>query len=167
MVANEGVDSLSLRAVAQKLGVSYAAPAHHFANREALVEALRDEAWVRFASALEPAEGKGLREVGRAYIDFALEHPRQVELMFRPNGDQTEASVRAWEVLLRSVAKELGPTGVKNPNDLFAAAMSAWAAVQGFATVAKAPFVDDLKTRGELRERLLDMVVAGLRTRSG
>ena len=55
VVAKKGVDSLSLRAVADALGVSHAAPAHHFPDKESLREALCAEAWRRFADALELA----------------------------------------------------------------------------------------------------------------
>ena len=47
MVARRGVDALSLRAVADALGVSHAAPAHHFPDKESLIDALRAEAWRR------------------------------------------------------------------------------------------------------------------------
>ena len=60
MVAKKGVDALSLRAVADALGVSHAAPAHHFRDKHALLDALRAEAWRRFADALE--------EIGRAHV---------------------------------------------------------------------------------------------------
>ncbi len=162
MVTSDGLDSLSLRAVAQKAGVSYGAPAHHFANREALIAALREETWSRFGLALKEKQAEGLRAVGRAYIDFASEHPRQMELMFKAGSEETQSSRTAWEVLLNTVARELGPERVKDTDALFAASMAAWAAVQGFAVVARAPFVEDEKVRSALRERLLDMVLEGL-----
>src|SRR4051812_20284622 len=76
LVSRRGVEALSLRSVADEVGVSHAAPAHHFRGKQALVDALRAEAWLRFASALEAAEESGLRALGRTYVAFAMEHPR-------------------------------------------------------------------------------------------
>jgi AcrR family transcriptional regulator len=112
-----GVERLSLRELAQTLGVSYAAPSHHFQDKEDLLDELRQMAWTRFADALESAlapKAASLREVGQAYVRFALAHPHALQLMFRPSARGPTPQVltqsqRAWGILLRAVATELGP----------------------------------------------------------
>src|SRR4051812_24300359 len=81
VVEKHGVDALSLRSVAEALGVSHAAPAYHFPTKEALLEALRAEAWRSFADVLEASDT--LDAAGRAYVQFATARPRQLQLMFR------------------------------------------------------------------------------------
>ena len=166
MVAKKGVDALSLRAVADALGVSHAAPAHHFPDKEALLDALRGEAWRRFADALEAEEAAGLRAVGRTYVDFATEHPRQMQLMFRSGVPPTEESGaqggRAWAALSRAVAKELGPRRAADAKELNAMAMAAWAGVHGLAALLTEVALPDIVSRPGLRERVLDVVLAGI-----
>jgi AcrR family transcriptional regulator len=168
IVAKRGVDALSLRSVADAVGVSHAAPAHHFPDKHALIEALRAEAWSRFADALEAAESSGLRELGRAYVAFATAHPRQMQLMFRagPPGYETGAQGgRAWNALSRAVAKELGPKRAADPKELSAMSMAAWAGVHGLASLlTEIALPEPLSGRSAeaLRERVFDVVIAGI-----
>lgn len=168
VVGKQGLDRLSLRAVADALGVSHAAPAHHFPDKGALVEALRGETWRRFAGALEAAPGRGLRATGEAYVHFALRHPRQLQLLFGPGRSPLEeadsGARRAWEVLRQGVAAEVGPRRAANEAGLEALCLAAWSAVHGFSALAIAGVVTSAQTAAQL-ERLLDVVLKGLRAR--
>ncbi len=169
MVAKKGVDALSLRSLADALGVSHAAPAHHFPDKHALLDALRAEAWQRFAVVLEAAEPEGLRELGRAYVAFAMEHPRQMQLMFRGDSPPTaEIGVqgsRAWNALSRAVAEELGPKRAADAKELNAMALAAWSGVHGLAALMNevalpAPLTGNAAEA--VRERVLDVVLNGI-----
>ena len=169
IVTKGGVEALSLRSLADAVGVSHAAPAHHFPDKNALIDALRAEAWQRFAEVLEGAESAGLRSAGRAYVAFASEHPRQMQLMFRAGSPPTaEVGVqggRAWAALSRTVAKELGPKRANDAKELSAMSMAAWAGVHGFASLlTEVALPDPLtgKAAEALRERVLDVVLAGI-----
>ena len=165
VVARQGMEALSLRAVADELGVSHAAPAHHFKDKAALLDALRAEAWRRFADALE--EKEDLRAVGRAYIAFAQAHPRQMRLMFGSGPHPTEEIAtqggRAWAALTAAVAKQVGPKRAADVKELSALSMAAWSAVHGFAGLMNEVALPEGLTSSEaLRERVLDVVLAGL-----
>lgn len=171
MVAKHGVEALSLRSVADALGVSHAAPAHHFPDKGALLDALRAEAWQRFAQVLEGAEPAGLRELGRAYVTFAMEHPRQMQLMFRSGSVPTQEigaqASRAWSALSRAVQTHVGAKRAGNQKELAAMAMAAWSGVHGLAgLLTEVSLPDGLPTEGRaaeaLRERVLDVVLAGI-----
>jgi AcrR family transcriptional regulator len=175
-VARHGVDALSLRAVADALGVSHAAPAHHFSGKDKLVDALRVEAWKRFGAALEAAAQQGterLRSTGRAYVDFALAHPRQMELMFRRGQDTPSSEVvllaeRAWKTLVEAVGLEVGPERASSRGELMTMAVASWAMVYGLAALfgheVLAPTLpSDEATRRALVERVLEVVIAGLK----
>jgi AcrR family transcriptional regulator len=139
-VSRKGVEAVSLRSLAETLGVSHAAPAHHFRDREALLDGLRTEAWRRFAEALAGGSPGGLLGTGEAYLAFARAHPRQLQLMFRHPGREptpelrAEAS-RAWELLVDGVRAELGPARAADEGEVQALAIAAWAMVQGLATL--------------------------------
>lgn len=150
VVARDGVDGLSLRAVAEALGVSHAAPAHHFPDKASLIAALRVEAWRRFADAL--SAGQGLRAIGRVYVKFARSHPRQVQLMFGP-GEPNEHAARAWALLRTAVSEVIGPKA--SVAELDAMSSAAWAGVHGLATLP-------LEGGDRLVERVLDVIEAGI-----
>lgn len=150
VVARDGLEALSLRSVAEALGVSHAAPAHHFSDKASLVAALRVEAWRRFADALEA--GQGLRAIGRVYVKFARAHPRQVQLMFGP-GEDNEHAARAWALLRAAVMDLLGPKISEAELDAMSAA--AWSGVHGLATLP-------IAGGDRVTERVLDVLEAGI-----
>jgi AcrR family transcriptional regulator len=82
LIAEKGVEGLSLREVASRVGVSHAAPYHHFTDKTALVHALAHEASARMdarMSVAEEAAGDDPRErllgIGMMYVEFAVEEP--------------------------------------------------------------------------------------------
>lgn len=81
-----GLEGLSLREVAAKVGITPMAIYRHFENKEALVDALVMDAldeWSAIVAALPPAEGPAkLEQVGEAFLDFALREPRRFEAAF-------------------------------------------------------------------------------------
>ena len=84
---DKGLPGLTMRAVAEVLGQSATALYRHYADKEALVIALVDEGYRRFGEyQLRAIESKTaqerMRAAGRAYVDFALEHPDYYRLMF-------------------------------------------------------------------------------------
>jgi len=83
-----GVEVVSMRELAQSLGVSHAAPYRHFADRDALLAAVAargfDVLVAAYEAALEgPGDGRArLRAATRAFFDFAVGRPRLYRLMF-------------------------------------------------------------------------------------
>ncbi|GAA3823874.1 TetR/AcrR family transcriptional regulator [Sphaerisporangium flaviroseum] len=78
---------LTLRAVARRTGVSTPSVYMHFADKEALVEAVCLRVWdelgrrMREGSAGEPDPFRMLGGYGHAYARFALDHPVQYRLL--------------------------------------------------------------------------------------
>lgn len=85
----EGLNGLTLRAVAREAGVSHAAPAHHFGDVTGLLSELAAIGFQKFSAALgEAACNAGSDEAaaqGRAnaYVAFARDNPCLFQLMFR------------------------------------------------------------------------------------
>ena len=80
---------MSLRELARDVGVSHAAPRRHFADRQALLDALALEGFERLGDDLRAAlAGAGasfdarLNALARSYLAFATAHGALVELMF-------------------------------------------------------------------------------------
>ncbi|WP_033290544.1 TetR/AcrR family transcriptional regulator [Amycolatopsis jejuensis] len=82
-----GADQLSLRDLAREIGVSHAAPRRHFADRQALLDALAETGFLRlgtvFRTALAEADDFPSRVHGTAsaFAHFAVDNPELLELM--------------------------------------------------------------------------------------
>ena len=78
-----GVRQLSLRELAREVGVSHGAPRRHFADRQALLDALAEAGFERLGAELRGAvDGAGedfearLQATAAAYVRFATATPR-------------------------------------------------------------------------------------------
>jgi AcrR family transcriptional regulator len=106
LFAQHGLDAVTMRQLAAELGVSPMTPYRYFADKDAILAAVRTRAFNRHAEALEAAFDAGLdpfqraAAVGRAYLDFALSHPEAYKLMFdvkQPSADAYPELVTAGE----------------------------------------------------------------------
>jgi AcrR family transcriptional regulator len=110
-LAREGAGELSLRALAREVGVSHAAPRRHFADKQALLDALAEDGFERLARELDEAmaaAGDSLSEqlaaFAQVYVRFATQHAALLELMFAGKHREEslrEASNRAFAGVLR------------------------------------------------------------------
>jgi AcrR family transcriptional regulator len=138
MVARDGAEAFSLRAVAAELGVSHTAPRHHFGDKQGVFTALATEGHTLLGGALETAAPLGLLEVGSAYVLFAVGHPGHFAVMHAPrlvHADDPQlvaASSRTNRLLVDAVAAHA--PGSRDEVEVRTAA--AWALVHGLATLA-------------------------------
>jgi len=82
----KGIEAVSLRAVAKKVGITPMAIYRHFEDKQTLIDALVLDAldeWSARVEALPSCEGVAkLAQIGEAYLDFALKEPRRFEAAF-------------------------------------------------------------------------------------
>ncbi|AXC13844.1 Transcriptional regulator, TetR family [Acidisarcina polymorpha] len=88
MIAQGGIEGFSLRAAAQRAGVSPAAPAHHFGGAKGLLTEVAILAYERAGRYIDGAGHSNdivadVRAVGLAFIKFAIDYPGHFRLMFR------------------------------------------------------------------------------------
>jgi len=103
--AQHGPDSVTIRQLAAALGVSPMTPYRYFADKDAILAAVRARAFDRHAAVLEQAYARPTvdataraRSILDAYIDFAMDNPEAYKLMFdihQPTGPQYPDLVRA------------------------------------------------------------------------
>ncbi|WP_203835191.1 TetR/AcrR family transcriptional regulator [Winogradskya humida] len=85
----DGAEQLSLRELAREAGVSHAAPRRHFADRQALLDALAEAGFARLDATLRVALNVAgpefvprLHAIAAAYLKFATDDAALLELMF-------------------------------------------------------------------------------------
>ena len=144
----QGPDGVVLREVARRTGVSHNAAYRHFADRGQLLAAvasvamdlLRDAMLERIDSVAETdpqsrARAR-LREVGRAYVHFAMAEPGLYEVAFANAepviGPPDPESAGPYAVLGRTL-DELVAAGALSPDRREGADVVCWAAVHGYA----------------------------------
>ncbi len=149
VIGERGVEGLSLRDVAARVGVSHAAPYHHFSDKTALVRALAYEGMAlldeRMAQAEEAAGDDAaarLLGIGMAYVTFAVERPDYYAAFNAPEVSGPEAQRNApepheehgttWERLVGGIVA-CQRSGVLAPGDPIIVAVHYWSLVHGLA----------------------------------
>lgn len=87
VLERDGADAISFRGLARALGVSHAAPGHHFVDRHELLAELAADGYAGLADAMaagmERTDPSGwLRATGQAYIRFGVANPERYRMMF-------------------------------------------------------------------------------------
>ena len=89
LVGEGGPDAVSVREAARRAGVSPGAPFRHFENRDALMNAVAEEAQRRFRAEIETALSgvptadplARFRHLGLAYLRWAMRNPTHFEII--------------------------------------------------------------------------------------
>lgn len=101
LIAEGGVAALSMRKLADSVGVSRTAPYHHFTDKHALLSALAEEGFkayehsLRVAMADKQNQDDQLLCFARCYLEFAQTSPETYNLMFGHNVWQAGAPTEA------------------------------------------------------------------------
>ncbi|NUS88246.1 MAG: TetR/AcrR family transcriptional regulator [Streptomyces sp.] len=142
LVTREGMQSLTLREIARRAGVSHGAPRRYFPTHLELLSAIARQGFAELAAGVAEAVGDGrvepraqLMALGRVYLDFALTNRGMFELMFRHDLLESdhlglrETSLPLFEVLVDLVAR--ARPAVDAPPQVVAGAL--WANLHGIA----------------------------------
>jgi AcrR family transcriptional regulator len=113
IIAERGVDALSLQQVATAVGVQAPSLYKRFDDRAALIAAVRDSLLEELADVLaEPATGRSgaaaLRAMGHAYRAFAHRLGRLYPLLFAAHGAPSPAALKALAPLMTALDTSVG-----------------------------------------------------------
>lgn len=147
IIEKQGVEALSLREVARRLGVSHQAPYKHFASRDHILAEVVRRAYADFAAHIDARTRKAdpfedLGELGAVYLDYARRHPLHYRLMFatalpdaREHPDMMLQAEHAFAELRAAIARLGAAAADQHDFD----ALFAWAAVHGLASILQSP----------------------------
>ncbi len=140
-----GPEAFSLREAARHIGIDPAACYRHFRNRGEVLVAVGQHGFAQFAELMSQQRARapeddpvaGLLALGRAYVEFGIDHPAYFKVMFGGSGkqsrdpslrlpsversayEQLEREIRAWATTRGSVV------------DVEYVALMLWSAVHG------------------------------------
>jgi AcrR family transcriptional regulator len=139
----EGAETLSMRGVADQLGLSATALYRHYVSKESLLDAVAERGFVELAAAFQRSASREPRERLRlifdAFRNFAIRKPALFDLMFfsrRSGARQFPSAFRSGASPSGSVLTEvLGEIGVDDPVEV---GLLFWSTGQGLISLYRA-----------------------------
>ncbi len=182
LFAEQGFEAVTMRKIAERIEYSPTAIYFHFRDKEALLQELCDTDFAalarefqKIARVADPVER--LRQIGRAYVGFAIEYPNHYRLMFmtpHPAARCAEDSrIRKGNpeedayAFLRATAEEAIEAGRLRPafEDADLVSQMVWAGTHGVVSLHIAKCNDDWvewRDRRETAHTLIEVMIRGL-----
>ena len=144
-----GYEGFSLRQVAAHIGYSATTIYRYFENKDELLFAILSDGFRAFGRTLHAAAHsirdplQRLEALGRAYIEFGLQHPVHYQVMFMQRADflferrqgHDQPMIDSFTIL-REAVKAAMDAGVMQRGDVDAYSHALWAAVHGLTSLA-------------------------------
>jgi AcrR family transcriptional regulator len=133
-----GYDSVSMRGLAEAVGLTHGSLYAYFKDKDEIFEALVEESFAQLAAALRSLPGrrgdpvKFLKRAGRKYVEFGLQNPSAYEFAFilRRPGRRTQKPHLTYDYLRLAVQRCIDQKRFRT-RDADAAGQAIWAAVHG------------------------------------
>lgn len=146
LIAENGIEQLSLRKLAERCGVSRMAPYHHFKDKHELLCAIATDGFLALEALLEQLDlspqAPKHDELGRfvlAYLHFARHEPERYDLMFgrqiwklsHPTDELREVAFRTFKLYASTLMTLFNPTQLPPGSKPLRLAQASWATLHG------------------------------------
>ena len=180
MFATQGIEAVTMRAIAKRIEYTPTAIYHHFKDKDSLIIELchadfrmLGQELYRVGQLPDPIER--LRRLGTAYLEFALTHPHHYQVLFMtrtPPHDHANTLIEqknpeedAYALLVQTVADGIA-AGRFRPEfqDEHELAQIHWAGIHGVVSLHLAKETDAWITWRDARttaEKMIDVLVRG------
>ncbi|HLR31898.1 MAG TPA: TetR/AcrR family transcriptional regulator [Fodinibius sp.] len=174
LLLSEGYRNLSLRKIARSIGVSATSIYLHFDNKDNLVHALIDEAIEALNMRLEESVQSvsnpisQLKHLAYAYVQFALQHPRQYQIIYLVSSDEMARypkekfrKARKGYKTVRNVLLEGKEAGLMKDHKPDIAAYTFWAQMHGVMSVVLSRRLDAQIDQHEFIDEAIEHIIGG------
>jgi AcrR family transcriptional regulator len=143
----EGESAVSMRRVANAVGITPMAIYHHFEDRRALLNAIVDREFQKYLGSIQAVPLRGsyavqLTNCMDSYIDYAFAHPRIFDYVFsepRPGARQYPDDFRARRSPtmnpIADLVEKAMDAGYLKRDDVWEVAMELWAHAHGYVAL--------------------------------
>ena len=142
-------DAVSMRAIAEAVGVTPGALYLHFPDKTQLILAVCERSFAAFDEEVEAAGDstddpvESLRRRARAYVQFGLDNPEQYRILFMGKasgvGDTIDLATmpgsQAFQHLVDAVGRAIDTGELRSDLDPFLVATGLWAAAHGMTSL--------------------------------
>jgi AcrR family transcriptional regulator len=154
ILEKKGPEAVSMRRVAQAVGITPMAIYHHFPNRESLLNTITDREFAKLLSHIQAHPLNGTLEnriaaVMEGYVDYAFAQPRVFDYVFsrvRPDARKFPRDFRARRSpTLNPIADMLAgemQKGLLKKDDVWEVAFALWAHVHGYIMLYRGGRID-------------------------
>ncbi len=169
LFGEDGIDQLSLRRLAERMGIAHTKIYSYFKNKDELLDSLLNEMLLILHEFLEQADNrrakpvKRLRLAARALLEFAMDHPDYYTFMFalpiretNSRGLSTRHTVFNHVVDIAEIAHEEGSINIE-PRTL---TNLSWAMLHGLITLELNDQLKEGRTLDELADAAMDILFA-------
>ncbi len=174
LIAEAGIENLSLRRLAERAGVSRTAPYHHFSDKNDLLCAIAAEGFRRrhqTAAAEFDNKAKSMLEkfhvYMNSYVQFAVDNPEEYELMFgrsiwKQQNSTEELRAVAYPCFQHQVdmIRCWQSCGVISGDNALRSAQVIWGALHGIAKLFIDGIYTDTAKIEEVTQCAIDMFIA-------
>jgi AcrR family transcriptional regulator len=171
LLEDSGAAALSMRTLAERLGVQASSLYRHHASRELLLRALGDRATTQLEQAIRAASlghspRAALEAMAQAYLAYARSQPQLYALLLTPAAPGTDLQGTPGKALWNTLLRLIGAlSGEADDTDH---AVAFWTFLHGFAVLERSGLFGPGGPRGGLEAglgALLDRMEAQVRTR--
>jgi AcrR family transcriptional regulator len=172
LFARHGVAGVTMRQIAAELDCSPATAYRYFRNKEEIQTAVRAAAFNRFCEVIEraacssPEPRVSARNVGNAYLGFALQNPDAYRMMFEidqaavtGDADLAEALARSRRSMVAYLAPMIDSGTLKG--ELQALGQMLWAAAHGLVMLRLSGILVDDDELRKLHEKTMSALMRG------
>ena len=144
LLDNEGIEGVTIRAVARNAGVAHSAPANHFASRRAMLTAIATIAFADLADRTTEATTdladqpeQAIQAFAEACFQFAFDTPNRYQLLWqRQLVDQDEpAFAEEMERVYSALLSVLRRDEVNHRVDIETDAIAIWSMIHGYISM--------------------------------
>ena len=170
LLVKKGYDGVTLAKVGKEVGFTTTNIYRYFGSKDDLIYAAVEESFVDFGERLEQAKQgtpdplKRIHALGRAYLQFADDHPAAYHLMFVDEtdfGERELPGVDKLRYLTEAVAEAVDAGRIRDGNPT-TVADTLWACLHGVVMLARVmPFIDDTR-KGAMVEEMFEFIERSL-----
>ena len=174
ILIQDGFSKMSMRRIARRANVTATSIYLYFKNKDDLLLALIEESINDLKNALQEVVDPGkdfiqqLEDMARAYIRFALEHPKEYEIIYMVRPEEMPKyprekfnEVRSAYELLAGIISDGKEQNLIEVDDPLISAYTIWAQIHGVVSVMLNKRLDTRIPREKFTDQAVDHIIKG------